>query len=81
MAPADPDNSRRRKIGMFVVIAGASALVTLIATGLLINIFERKQESRNPFYRVIELTDEIEDPALWGKNFPLQYDDYRRTVD
>ena len=39
------------------------------------------QESRNPFYRVVELTDEIEDPALWGKNFPLQYDDYRRTVD
>jgi nitrite reductase (cytochrome c-552) len=66
---------------MFVVIAGASALVTLIATGLLINIFERKQESRNPFYRVVELTDEIEDPALWGKNFPLQYDDYRHTVD
>ena len=81
MAPAGPDNSQPRKIGMFVAIAGASALVTLIATGLLINIFERKQESRNPFYRVVELTDEIEDPALWGKNFPLQYDDYRRTVD
>jgi nitrite reductase (cytochrome c-552) len=81
MAPVDPDNSRRRKIGMFVVVAGASALVTLIATGLLVNIFERKQESRNPFYRVVELTDEIEDPALWGKNFPLQYDDYRQTVD
>ncbi len=29
----------------------------------------------------MELTDETEDPALWGKNFPLQYDDYRRTVD
>ena len=81
MAPADPDSSRRRKLGMFAVIAGASALVTLIATGLLINIFERKQESRNPFYRVVELTDETEDPALWGKNFPLQFDDYRHTVD
>jgi nitrite reductase (cytochrome c-552) len=81
MAPVDPDASRRRKLRMFMVIAGASALVTLIATGLLINIFERKQESRNPFYRVVELTDETEDPALWGKNFPLQYDDYRHTVD
>jgi nitrite reductase (cytochrome c-552) len=81
MAPADPDNSSRRKLGMFVVIAGAAGLVTLIATGLLITIFERKQESRNPFYRVVELTDKTEDPALWGKNFPLQYDDYRRTVD
>ena len=45
------------------------------------NIFERKQEARNPFYRVVELTDDTEDPAIWGKNFPLQYDDYKRTVD
>ena len=45
------------------------------------NIFERKQEARNPFFRVVELTDETEDPAVWGKNFPLQYDGYRRTVD
>ena len=45
------------------------------------NIFERKQEARNPFYRVVELTDDMEDPAAWGKNFPLQYDDYKRTVD
>jgi hypothetical protein len=45
-------------------IAGAAALVTLIVTGVLINIFERKLESRNPFYRVVELTDETEDPEL-----------------
>ena len=65
-----------------------AAAVILIATlaawgavSLLVNIFERKQEARNPFYRVVELTDEIEDPAVWGKNFPLQYDAYMRTVD
>jgi nitrite reductase (cytochrome c-552) len=46
-----------------------------------VNIMERKQEARNPFYRVVELTDTTEDPAVWGKNFPLQYDGYRRTVD
>jgi nitrite reductase (cytochrome c-552) len=36
---------------------------------------------RGLFYRVVELTDETTDPVLWGKNFPLQYDGYRRTVD
>jgi nitrite reductase (cytochrome c-552) len=59
-------------------------IATLAAIGgaaLLVNIFERRQEARNPFYRVVELTDETEDPAVWGKNFPLQYDDYKRTVD
>jgi nitrite reductase (cytochrome c-552) len=30
---------------------------------------------------VVELTDDTDDPAIWGKNFPLQYDSYRRTVD
>lgn len=48
---------------------------------LLFNIWERKSEGRNPFYRVVDLTDETEDPAVWGKNFPLQYDGYTRTVD
>ena len=58
-----------------------AALATVVGVALLVNIFERKQEARNPFYRVVELTDDTEDPAVWGKNFPLQYDDYRRTVD
>ena len=34
-----------------------------------------------PFYRVVALDDTTDDPAVWGKNFPLQYDDYRKTVD
>ena len=45
------------------------------------NILERKSEARNPFYRVVTLDDATTDPATWGKNFPLQYDGYRRTVD
>jgi len=64
-----------------LLFAGVGALIATGIAALLVNIFERKQEARNPFYRVVELTDETEDPAVWGKNFPLQYDDYRRTVD
>lgn len=60
------------------------AVVALAAVGLLAlltNIMERRQEARNPFYRVVELTDTTTNPATWGKNFPLHYDSYRRTVD
>jgi nitrite reductase (cytochrome c-552) len=64
-----------------VVVALAATVAGVLVTMLLVNIFERKQESRNPFYRVVELTDEIDDPAVWGKNFPQQYDQYLRTVD
>ncbi len=34
-----------------------------------------------PFLRVVEPTDDTEDPAIWGTNFPLQYDDYWKTSD
>jgi nitrite reductase (cytochrome c-552) len=64
-----------------LLLAGAAALATVFVTALLVNVFERQQEARNPFYRVVELSDEVTDPAVWGKNFPLQYDGYVRTVD
>src|SRR6187549_3337095 len=71
---------RRRRRRLLMLVLGA-ALATVVGVGLLVNIFERKQEARNPFFRVVELTDDTEDPAVWGKNFPLQYDAYLRTVD
>jgi nitrite reductase (cytochrome c-552) len=67
--------------GLLVVTALAAALVTLGVVALLVNIFERKQEARNPFYRVADLDDNTSDPVTWGRNFPMQYDAYRRTVD
>ena len=64
-----------------LLVVAVTAVVTVGLVALLMNIFERKQEARNPFYRVVELTDDTEDPAIWGKNFPQQYDGYKRTVD
>jgi nitrite reductase (cytochrome c-552) len=70
-----------RRFGAPILIALLAALMAAAATALLVNIFQRQQEARNPFYRVVELNDDTTDPAIWGKNFPLQYDGYRRTVD
>jgi nitrite reductase (cytochrome c-552) len=67
--------------GNVILLALGAAFAAAAATALLVNIMERKQEARNPFFRVVELTDEAEDPAVWGRNFPLQYDAYLRTVD
>src|SRR5215212_8032780 len=72
---------RGRSFKLTLLVAAIAALVAVAGVALLLNIFQRKQEARNPFYRVVELTDETDDPAVWGKNFPLQYDGYRRTVD
>src|SRR5688572_24730590 len=65
----------------FGLAVGIAALVAIGGLALLVNIMERKQEAQNPFFRVVELTDDTEDPAIWGKNFPLQYDSYLRTAD
>ena len=77
----DMATPRRVNARWLVGAALAAALVTLGVAALLTSIFQKKQEARNPFYRVVELTDTTVDAAIWGKNFPLQYDDYRRTVD
>ncbi len=71
--------SRAARWVPLAAVAAAVAAIGLAA--LLTNIIERKQEARNPFYRVVELNDTITDPAVWGRNFPLQYDGYRKTVD
>src|SRR5215212_7774804 len=80
---SDQERSRRRR-RFWLILGGVAfgvAVITAGVTALLVNIFEHKQEARNPFYRVVELTDETVDPAIWGKNFPLQYDDYLKTTD
>ena len=66
---------------ILAVVSFVAFAAAILGLGLLTNIMERKNEARNPFFRVVELTDDTDDPEIWGKNFPLQYDDYKKTVD
>ncbi len=70
-----------RPLRFFISVGIITAVVAVGVVALLVNIIERKQEAKNPFYRVVELTDTTEDASTWGKNFPFQYDDYLKTVD
>jgi nitrite reductase (cytochrome c-552) len=79
--PAEEKRPRMFGVKVIALVAFASFAAAILGLGLLTNIFERKQEARNPFFRVVELTDDTTDPAIWGKNFPLQYDGYLRTAD
>jgi nitrite reductase (cytochrome c-552) len=63
-----------------LILAGA-VLATFLVAYVLTDVIEKRSEAGNPFFRVVELTDTTENPATWGKNFPLQYDSYLRTVD
>lgn len=66
------------------MLAGLVLLSALVGTTicfLLVNIFEKKHEAKHPFFKVVEISPTEDDPAVWGKNFPHQYDTYKRTVD
>jgi len=76
--PSLPKNRWTLLVGGALIVA---LLFGLGSAALLVDIFEKKQQAKNPFFRVVDITDETEDPALWGKNFPFQYDGYLRTVD
>jgi nitrite reductase (cytochrome c-552) len=78
---AEEKKPRAYGLKVIVLVAFAAFALTILGAALLTNIIERKNEARNPFYRVVELTDDTVDPEVWGKNFPLQYDGYKRTVD
>jgi nitrite reductase (cytochrome c-552) len=62
-------------LGAFAAVAG----VTILLLALLTNIFERKQEARQPFVRLVEVTEDTADPKTWGQNWPAQYDTYLKT--
>jgi hypothetical protein len=47
------------------------AITTAAVTALLVNIFDRMQEARDRFFEVVQVTEDTEDPAIWGKNFPM----------
>jgi nitrite reductase (cytochrome c-552) len=67
--------------GLLILALGGAALGAAGLAALIVNIAERKHEAKTPFVRIAEIGPMDEDPALWGRNFPQQYDDYRRTVD
>ncbi|WCJ59427.1 ammonia-forming cytochrome c nitrite reductase subunit c552 [Fontisphaera persica] len=79
--PQIPETVRSKAMRVALLTIIVACGVTIVGLAFLTTIVERKQEAKNPFFRVVELNDDTQDPAIWGKNFPMQYDDYKRTVD
>jgi nitrite reductase (cytochrome c-552) len=72
----------RSKRGLLVaVVAAAFALGAVGAAALLVNIAERKQEAKNTFVKLVEVTESDVDPAKWGTNWPRELDGYKRTSE
>jgi nitrite reductase (cytochrome c-552) len=65
----------------WVAVIAVVAIATALVTALLMNISERKQEATKPFVRLVEVTEDSTDPALWGVNWPKQFDSYLLTAE
>jgi len=66
---------------VLLLLLAATAGGTFLILMLYQNIVARKAEATKDVFRVVEVSDQTIDPAVWGKNYPRQYDSYKRTVD
>ncbi len=69
-----------KRAGTYVALMIVVAAATAVVTALLLNVSERKAEERAQFVRLVEVDEDTTDPAVWGKNWPKQYDTYKLTA-
>ncbi len=78
---ATPPPSRRRGWVLYLATILVTAGATYVVVALLMNISERKEEAKQHYFKIVDLNEDVIDPAEWGKNFPRQYDSYKRTAE
>ncbi len=54
--------------------------VAFLVGALLVNIEHRKSEGENKVVRLTDVTEDTTDASIWGQNWPLQYDLYKKTA-
>ncbi len=82
--PSDGERTREPRRwgkGALIGLMLLTALLTFAVLSLTFSIFARKQEARQPFLRVVNVDEGTTDPAVWGANWPREYDSYLKTVD
>ena len=68
-----------KRILPYVLVITVTSLLTGVLVAFLLNIRERKEESKYRNVDVVQLNEETVDPAIWGQNYPREYDGYKRT--
>ncbi len=66
---------------IYLVILVVTALATAVVAGLLTNIAQHKSENQEYPLKVVEIGEKELDPAVWGQNFPHQYDSFVKTKE
>ncbi|MGQ9813795.1 MAG: ammonia-forming cytochrome c nitrite reductase subunit c552 [Candidatus Roseilinea sp.] len=81
---SSPSQFPRRSIRPYIFIGVAFILGVVIMAGiaaLLVNIESRKMEAAISPAQIAAIPEDTIDPAVWGRNFPRQYDAFMKTKD
>jgi nitrite reductase (cytochrome c-552) len=80
MSAENPSMPKKRGV-LLALLAAAFALGAVGAAALLVNIAERKQEAKNAYVKLVEVSEDDVDPAKWGTNWPREFEGYKRTSE
>ena len=72
---------RKPRWGFIATVLVLGAVVAVGVLALLVDIFTKRTEAQQPYFQVVQLTDTTYDPAVWGQNFPLQYEGWLKTQE
>lgn len=71
-------------VRIVVLVGGAFLMGVVVMAGiamLLVNIQDRKNEAEEFPAKMVPISQDELDPAVWGSNFPRQYDAFLKTKD
>jgi nitrite reductase (cytochrome c-552) len=78
--PQPPAPRRSRNVWIYISVFLAAALAIVGVAALLLNIQVKKQEAAEYPMKLVEIAADELDPAVWGQNFPLQYESFQKTA-
>ncbi len=82
--PPEPPKAAPTRVRALAPYLALTFFVATLTAGVMYlgqNIMERKAEARLASFKIVEISENTVDPAEWGKNFPRQFDGYKRTSE
>jgi nitrite reductase (cytochrome c-552) len=75
---SEPAMQKKLLYASIILLTAAATIGVML---LRDNITRRKEEGKQVVFKLVDLNEETINPEEWGKNFPRQYDAYRRTSE
>ena len=74
-------NLFKKHLGILLLSTTLSATLVGVIGVVLKDVMQKKGEASAVYPQIVTISDQIDDPAVWGVNFPHQYAAYLKTVD